>query len=62
MNEGEDEMLRQEREIAALVKDTIDDVERSEQRTLGVPERRELEQLVRTAIASPLVMEDSDPE
>jgi hypothetical protein len=62
LNEGEDEMLRQEREIASLVKDTIDDVERSEQRTLGVPERRELEQLIRTAIASPLVMEDSDPE
>ncbi|HEF4760907.1 TPA: DUF4157 domain-containing protein [Pseudomonas putida] len=61
LNEGEDEMLRQEREIATLVKATIDDVEKSEQRTLGEPERRELEQLIRTAIASPLV-EDQDPD
>lgn len=61
LNEREDEMLRQDREIAALVKETIDDVEQSEQRTLGPAERHELEQLIRAAIASPLVMDDSDP-
>jgi len=62
LNEGEDEMLRQEREIAALIKETLDDVEKSEQRTLGAPERHELEQLIRVAIASPFVLADTDSD
>jgi hypothetical protein len=61
LNEGEDEMLRQEREVEVLIKEAIDDVEKSEQRTLDESARRELEQLIRAAIASPLVMEDQDP-
>jgi hypothetical protein len=61
LNEGEDEMIRQDREIAALIKATIDVVEQSEQRRLDLPERRELEQLIRAAIASPLIMEDPVP-
>jgi hypothetical protein len=61
LNEGEDEMLRQEREIHVLIEETIADVEKSEQRSLGEPDRRELEQLIRAAIASPLIMEDTDP-
>lgn len=62
MNEGEDETLRQDREIATLVKAKIDNVEKSEQRTLGEPEGRELEQLIWTVFASPLVVEEQDPE
>lgn len=61
LNEGEDEMLRQEREVAALIRDAIDDVEKAEQRSLGEPEREYLAELIRAAIASPLVMEDPDP-
>jgi hypothetical protein len=61
LNEGEDEMLRQEREVEALIREAIDDVEKSEQRTLDKVARQELEQLIRAAIASPLVMEDPDP-
>jgi hypothetical protein len=61
LNEGEDEMLRQEREVEALIKEAIDDVEKSEQRTLDESARQELEQLIRAAIALPLVMKDPDP-
>jgi hypothetical protein len=60
LNEGEDQMIREDREIAALVEETISDVEKTEKRSLGEPERRELEQLIRAAISSPLVMEDTD--
>jgi hypothetical protein len=60
LNEGEDEMLRQEREISTLIKEVIEDVEKSEQRSLGKPERQELEQLIRAAIASPLITDDTD--
>ena len=60
LNEGEDEMLRQDREITTLIQETIADVEQSEKRTLGMAERKELEQLIRAAIASPLITNDSD--
>ena len=60
LNEGEDEMLRQDREIVRLIDDTIAEVEESEARSLGPTERQELEQIIRAAIAAPLIMEDPD--
>lgn len=61
LNEGEYEMLQQEREIATLIQETIDEVEKSEQRSLSMQEHVELEKLIRAAIASPLVVADGDP-
>jgi len=60
LNEGEDEIIRQDRQVTRLINETIGEVEQSEQRTLGSSERAELAQIIRAAIASPLIMEDSD--
>jgi hypothetical protein len=60
LNVGEDEMLRQEREIQALIADVIGGVEQAELRSLGPAERAELEQLVRAALATPLIVEAGD--
>jgi len=60
LNEREDEIIRQDRQVTRLMNQTIGEVEQSEQRTLGSSERAELAQIIRAAIASPLIMEDSD--
>jgi len=60
LNAGEDDMIRQEREILALIADVIGGVEQAEKRSLGPAERAELGQLVRAALATPLVIEAGD--
>jgi hypothetical protein len=60
LNAGEDAMLRQEREVLALIADVIGGVEQAEQRSLAPAERAELGQLVRAALATPLLLEAGD--
>ena len=60
LNEGEDAMLRRSNQISQLIRDTIADVERTENRRLTVEERREVEDLIRAAITSPLITEETE--
>jgi Domain of unknown function (DUF4157) len=62
LNVGENAALRRMREeeqIEQLISETIADVEATEQRSLDVADRQELDQLIRAAISSPL-MEDEE--
>lgn len=60
LNEGEYEELADERAMSQLVEGAIAAVETSERRSLSGPEREELAELVRAAITSPLVAEESE--
>jgi hypothetical protein len=62
LNEGEDEMLRQQRWYKQIIDDIIAEVEFEEKRSLSKDERDELENLVRVGIAAPHVAEDDNQE
>jgi Domain of unknown function (DUF4157) len=63
LNSGEGEMLREDdedRRIEKLIEDTIKDIEETEKRSFDEPHRKEIEDVIRSAIATPLIM--NDPE
>jgi hypothetical protein len=60
LNEGEDEMIRDDRFIQNMIEDIIKEIEFSEQRSFDGDRRREIEDLVRAAIAAPMIGEESE--
>lgn len=65
LNVGEDEALRQDRErqqIDNLIKEIIDDLEKTEQRSFAPQRRQEIEDVIRTAISLPGLLEEAEEE
>jgi hypothetical protein len=60
LNEGEDEMLRQQRYIQVVINDVIAEVEHHEQKTLGPDQRKNIEELIRAGMGAPYHAEEAD--
>jgi hypothetical protein len=60
LNLGEYEALQEERFIRKEIDDIIKEIEFNEKRSLGQEERMEIEDLIRVAIAAPMLAEESE--